>query len=56
MACIRHGLATGAMLDDDVTATSDRVGDGVLELRDGPGHGVEVDPAAIERLAGGGDR
>ncbi len=48
-----HGLGTGDHLDADIVTEPLRAAGGRLEVR-GPGLGVTVDPAALERVATGG--
>jgi L-alanine-DL-glutamate epimerase-like enolase superfamily enzyme len=45
-----HGLATGALLEDDLIVDPLAVVDGVMTVPAGPGLGVELDSAAVERL------
>lgn len=44
-----HGLGTGAFLEDDLVGGAMVVRDGTLALPDGPGLGVTLDEAALER-------
>lgn len=49
-AGLAHGLATSSLFADDVAA-DDRLGGPLLDPGSSPGLGVEVDAAALERLA-----
>lgn len=48
-----HGLATGELLGDDVTSRTLLPQDGRMRVPAAPGLGVEVDPAALDRVATG---
>jgi L-alanine-DL-glutamate epimerase-like enolase superfamily enzyme len=55
IAALPHGLTvevdrTGNPLIDDLLATPLRVRDGLIRLPDGPGLGIELNEAAVERL------
>ena len=45
-----HGLATGALLADDLIVDPLAVVDGLMTVPAGPGLGIELDSAAVERL------
>ncbi len=44
---VAHGLATGGLLETDLLASPLVAGQGRLALRDGPGLGIDLDPAAV---------
>jgi L-alanine-DL-glutamate epimerase-like enolase superfamily enzyme len=51
-ARLAHGLATASLLESDLLVTSLRVERGVIHMPDGPGLGVELDPAAVAKYLG----
>ena len=46
---IAHGLATQRLFGDTIARAESRLHEGLLHLPDGPGLGVELDDAALER-------
>jgi L-Ala-D/L-Glu epimerase len=46
---LAHGLATQLLFADTIATRECEVRDGALELPDGPGLGIEIDDAALER-------
>jgi muconate cycloisomerase len=49
-AGVAHGLATQLLFSETIAAQGPEVRDGMLHLPPGPGLGVELDEAALERL------
>ena len=46
---IAHGLATQRLFAETIATRECELRDGTLHLPDGPGLGVEIDEAALER-------
>ena len=46
---VAHGLATQRLFSDTIASRECELRDGYLQLPDGPGLGVEIDDAALER-------
>ena len=51
-AGLAHGLATTSLLESDLLVAPLRVERGVMVLPDGPGLGVQLDPAAVAKYVG----